>query len=186
MALPLRWHRVFPDVPRAERLLWVFPLVAGAAWFTTITILLLRWLWIGQPRYPGQVNPDVPFISDIAAFTLKPVFVTGCTVTGLAFAGAVFGVHHVRYSPRFYALAAADAPWRHGVSFVALVAGLVASFALFFLSVYDTFDAHRLHARLLFATFVGLGLAAVTTAAVWWDQVMQTSNVCLLDLMLLC
>jgi hypothetical protein len=171
MARPLRWHRVIPEMPRAERLLWVFPLVAGTTWFTTITILLLRWLWIGQPRYPGQVNPDVPFISDIAAFTLKPVFVTGCTVTGLAFAAAVFGVHHVRYSPRFYALSAADAPWRHGVSFVALVAGLLAALALFFLSLYDTFNAHALHARLLVATFVGLGLTALTTSAVWWDQV---------------
>ena len=45
-----------------------FPIIASVTWFSTLTILLIRWLAVGRPRYPGQVNPDIPFISDIAAF----------------------------------------------------------------------------------------------------------------------
>jgi hypothetical protein len=116
------------------------------------------------------VNPDVPFISDIAAFTFKPVFVTGCTITGVAFAGTVFAVHHVRYSPKFYGLTD-DAQWRQATSFAALLAGLAAAFSLFFLSVFDTVDAHVRHRYLLMGTFGGLGLSAVLTTAVWWDQI---------------
>ncbi|KAI0136767.1 Frag1/DRAM/Sfk1 [Xylariales sp. AK1849] len=162
------WPKIFKDVS-ALRYLWVFPLAAGLSWLTTLTILLIRWLSLGQPRYPGQVNPDVPFISDIAAFTFKPVFVVGCAVTAVAFAGTVFAVHHVRYSPSFYGLTN-DAQWRQTTSVIALVAGLAAAFCLFFLSVFDTVDAHVRHLYLLMGTFGGLGISAVTTTAVWWDQ----------------
>ncbi|KAH6657630.1 Frag1/DRAM/Sfk1 [Truncatella angustata] len=165
----LAWPRLFRDIG-ATRYLWVFPLIAGSAWFVTLSILLIRWLSLGQPRYPGQVNPDVPFISDIAAFTFKPVFVTGSTVTGIAFVGTVFAVHHVRYSPRFYGLTN-DAQWRQGTSFAALFMGLAAAFSLFFLSVFDTVDAHVRHRYLLMGTFGGLGLSASLTTLVWWDQI---------------
>ncbi|KAK6845342.1 hypothetical protein PG995_015452 [Apiospora arundinis] len=164
----LLWPRALKSAS-LTRYLWLFPLIAGLSWFITISILLVRWLALGQPRYPGQVNPDVPFISDIAAFTFKPVFVAGCTVTGLAFAGSMFAVHHVRYARGFYSLVD-DVPWRQNASVFALVAGLAAAISLFFLSVFDTVDAHVRHLYLLMSTFGGLGLSAVLTAAVWWDQ----------------
>ncbi|KAK6081440.1 Protein sfk1 [Seiridium cupressi] len=171
---PIVWPRIFRNVDALHHL-WMFPLVAGGIWFITLSILLIRWFAIGQPRYPGQVNPDVPFISDIAAFTFKPVFVTGCTITGVAFAGTMFAVHHVRYSPSFYGLTD-DAQWRQTTSFVALVAGLAAAFNLFFLSVYDTVDAHARHRYLLMGTFGGLGLSSLFTAVVWWDQDLWVSR----------
>lgn len=89
------WLRVFGRDVKQSRKLWIFPLAAGLAWFSTLSILMLRWLAIGQPRYPGQVNPELPFISDIGAFVLQPVFIAGCAVTGVTFAGTVFAVHHV-------------------------------------------------------------------------------------------
>ncbi|KAK7948473.1 uncharacterized protein PG986_009359 [Apiospora aurea] len=168
MATVPLWPRALKHVSLTPYL-WLFPLVAGISWFTTISILLARWLALGQPRYPGQVNPDVPFISDIAAFTFKPVFVAGCTVTGLGFAGTVFAVHHVRYARAFYGLVD-DVAWRQNTSVLALVAGLAAAVLLFFLSIFDTVDAHVRHQYLLMGTFGGLGLSAVLTAAVWWDQ----------------
>ncbi|KAH7040816.1 Frag1/DRAM/Sfk1 [Microdochium trichocladiopsis] len=92
-----------PRLPASLRLrLHYFPLVAGTVWFATLTTLLLRWVFLGRPRYPEQANPDVPFISDIAAQTLKPVFIVGCAVTGVFFFGTVFGVSHVRCSPDLY------------------------------------------------------------------------------------
>ncbi|ORY64516.1 Frag1/DRAM/Sfk1 [Pseudomassariella vexata] len=162
------WPRIFEDVS-FSRYLWIFPLAAGVSWITTLSTLLIRWLSLGLPRYPGQVNPDVPFISDIAAFTFKPVFIVGCTITGISFAGTVFAVHHVRYSPKFYRLTN-DAAWRQSVSFIALGCGLVAAVSLFFLSVFDTVDAHVRHRYLLMSTFSGLGLSAILTTLVWWDQ----------------
>lgn len=169
------WARVFSRDFRHSHKLWVFPLVAGSAWFTTLSILLLRWLAIGRPRYPGQVNPEAPFISDIAAFTLQPVFVAGCAVTGVSFAGTVFAVHHVRYSDRFYGLVD-DAEWRQVTSFLALFAGLVAAACLSLLSVFDTFENNEEHRYLLMGAFGTLALSALLTTAVWWDQVWGPAN----------
>ncbi|KUI70661.1 hypothetical protein VM1G_06313 [Cytospora mali] len=163
------WPRVFRDF-RYSHKLWVFPLVAGVSWFTTLSILLIRWLAIGRPRYPGQVNPEIPFISDIAAFTFQPVFIAGCAVTGVSFAGTVFSVQHVRYSPKFYGLTD-DAQWRQSTSFVALFMGFLAATSLVLLSIFDTFENNDEHRYILMSVFGGLGLAGLLTTAVWWDQI---------------
>ncbi|KAI0384606.1 Frag1/DRAM/Sfk1 [Hypomontagnella monticulosa] len=163
------WYRTFQNSFSVHRL-WLFPLLAGSCWFLTLTVLLVRWLAVGRPQYPEQVNPYVPFISDIAAHQFKPVFIVGCAITGITFLGTVFSVHHVRYSPKFYGLVD-DAPWRQTTSLVALVAGLAAGISLIFLSIFDTDDAHVRHRYLLMGTFGGLFVSAVTTTAVWWDQI---------------
>ncbi|KAI1135337.1 Frag1/DRAM/Sfk1 [Hypoxylon sp. FL0543] len=163
------WTRTFQDFFTIRRL-WLFPLLAGSFWFLTLTILLVRWLAIGRPQYPGQVNPWVPFISDIAAHQFKPVFIIGCAVTGITFFGTVWAVHHVRYSPQFYGLTN-DARWRRVTSSVAEIAGLAAAVSLLNLSIFDTEDAHVRHRHLLMGTFGGLFVSAVATTAVWWDQI---------------
>ncbi|KAI0479430.1 hypothetical protein GGR56DRAFT_673353 [Xylariaceae sp. FL0804] len=163
------WHATFGGDLFSSRRLWVFPLVAGLSWFATLTVLLARWLALGRPQYPGQVNPWVPFVSDIAAQTLQPVFIAGCCLTGAGFLGTVFAVHHVRYAPRFYGLAD-DRPWRQAASLLALAAGLASSLALVFLAVFDTDDNHRAHRYLLGGTFAGLFVSAAATTVVWWDQ----------------
>ncbi|KAI0834302.1 Frag1/DRAM/Sfk1 [Hypoxylon sp. FL0890] len=163
------WYRTLQDFFTIRRL-WLFPLLAGSFWFLTLTILLVRWLAIGRPQYPGQVNPWVPFISDIAAHQFKPVFVIGCAATGITFFGTVWAVHHVRYSPKFYGLTN-DARWRRVTSSVAEIAGLAAAVSLINLSIFDTEDAHVRHRHLLMGTFGGLFVSAVATTAVWWDQI---------------
>ncbi|KAI1323469.1 hypothetical protein F5Y16DRAFT_383627 [Xylariaceae sp. FL0255] len=169
-------RRVWQSIPYQEvlshRRIWLFPFLAGTIWFATLTILLSRWLYLGRPQYPGQVNPYVPFISDIAAQTFKPVFIVGCATTGLSFFGTVFAVHHVRYSSQFYGLVN-DASWRQTVSLIALFGGLSAAVSLILLSVFDTVDSRRPHRYLLMSTFGGLSVSALTTTVVWWDQTIR-------------
>lgn len=164
------WARVFHKSTRHSQHLYLFPLLAGTAWFTTLTTLLIRWFALHQPRYPGQVNPSLPFISDIGAFTFQPLFIAGCTLTGVTFAGTVFAVHHVRYSDKFYGLTE-DAEWRQRTSFAAVGLGLVAAACLVLLSVFDTFENPVEHQFLLMGTFAGLGASGLLTTAVWWDQI---------------
>ncbi|RYP45433.1 hypothetical protein DL768_008222 [Monosporascus sp. mg162] len=85
-----------------QRRLSLFPLLAGSSWLLTgsswlltLTALLGRWLVLGRPRCPGQANPDVPFISDIAAHGFKPRFVAGTVTTGTC-----FRQRRVRRAPR--------------------------------------------------------------------------------------
>lgn len=152
-----------------------FPIIASVTWFSTLTILLIRWLAVGRPRYPGQVNPDIPFISDIAAFTFKPVFIIGCTITAVCFVGTVYSVHHVRYSSSFYGLVD-DALWRKTLSGVAMFSGLVAGSCLLLLSIFDTFEEHEKHLWLLVGTFGGLAISSITTEIVWWDETYKAAR----------
>lgn len=39
--------------------LFLFPFMAGAVWFLTLSALLITWLARGAPRYPGQGNPYI-------------------------------------------------------------------------------------------------------------------------------
>lgn len=162
------------DTEHSQKL-WIFPLAAGLGWFSTLSILLIRWLAIGRPRYPGQVNPEIPFISDIGAFVFQPVFIAGCAITGVSFIGTVFAVHHVRYSDKFYGLTD-DAEWRQVTSLFALLAGLQSAACLVLLSIYDTFENNDEHRYLLMGTFGGLGASAILTTAVWWDQIWGPSQ----------
>jgi hypothetical protein len=115
------------------------------------------------------------FISDIAAFEFKPVFITGCTVTAVAFVGTVFAVHHARYSARFYGLTD-DSAWRKGTSILGLLGGLWSSMSLLLLTIFDTYRAHDRHEILMLSCFGGLTLAALTTAIVWFDQTWKQSE----------
>lgn len=173
--MPGIWPRVFSRDIKHSQKLWVFPLAAGLSWFSTLSILMFRWIAIGRPRYPGQVNPELPFISDIGAFVFQPVFITGCAITGATFAGTVFAVHHIRYSDKFYGLTN-DAEWRQVTSFVALFAGLISAACLVLLSIFDTFENNEKHRYLLMGTFGGLGTSAILTTMVWWDQICGPSQ----------
>ena len=44
-----------------HRHLWLAPLVAGTAWFATLTVLLLYWIAQGRPRLPMQSNPYIAY-----------------------------------------------------------------------------------------------------------------------------
>ncbi|PIG86477.1 hypothetical protein AARAC_008215 [Aspergillus arachidicola] len=54
-----------------------------------------------MPQYPGQSNQHVAFISDIASFELKPLFLIGASITAVGFVTTVAAVHVVRYEPEF-------------------------------------------------------------------------------------
>lgn len=55
----------------------LLPLTTGIVWAITLLALLIYWLADGRPRYPGQASPYVAFVSDIGAFRLQPLFITG-------------------------------------------------------------------------------------------------------------
>ncbi|OJJ73001.1 hypothetical protein ASPBRDRAFT_151691 [Aspergillus brasiliensis CBS 101740] len=92
-------HAIILNIPPSR--LYIFPSMAGTVWFLTLASLLLTWLARGMPVYPGQSNPDVAFISDIASFELKPLFLIGASMTAVGFLFTVAAVHVMRYEPGF-------------------------------------------------------------------------------------
>ncbi|KAK6810774.1 hypothetical protein RU639_013436 [Aspergillus parasiticus] len=92
-------HVFILNIPPSR--LFLFPALAGSVWFLTLASLLSIWLAHGMPQYPGQSNQHVAFISDIASFELKPLFLIGASITAVGFVTTVATVHVVRYEPEF-------------------------------------------------------------------------------------
>ncbi|KAL4875540.1 hypothetical protein BJY04DRAFT_201592 [Aspergillus karnatakaensis] len=86
------------NIPPAR--LPLFPLLTGTNWLITLTILLVRWVTRGLRPYPGQSNPYVAFISDIASFELKPLFLIGASITAAGFFITVSAVHVLQYKSK--------------------------------------------------------------------------------------
>ena len=123
----------------------------------------------------GVPDSRFSFVSDIAAFEFKPVFIAGCTTTAISFALTVWAVHCSRYSAHSYGLTD-DAKWKKTTSMLALFCGLWASVSFLLLAIFDTYRAHERHQYLLFSCFGGLGLAMLLTALVWFDQTWEQSQ----------
>ncbi|KAB8069584.1 Frag1/DRAM/Sfk1 family-domain-containing protein [Aspergillus leporis] len=92
-------HILILNIPPSRLVL--FPPLSGSVWFVTLASLLLTWIARGMPKYPGQSNSHVAFISDIASFELKPLFLVGASITAVGFVTTVAAVHVVRYEPGF-------------------------------------------------------------------------------------
>lgn len=114
------------------------------------------------------------FISDIAAFQLKPLFLVGGVTTAAGFAATMVAVHMSRYDERMYGLVD-DALWKKGSSIIAMCSGVVAGLGLLLLAVLDTFRFHEEHAVLLLVCFIGLVVSMVLTTVVYLDQVWRPS-----------
>ncbi|KAL8905167.1 MAG: hypothetical protein Q9207_002794 [Kuettlingeria erythrocarpa] len=163
---------MFPPFPL--RFYYLLPLIGGAAWFFTLAALFGYWLSEGRPVYPSQLNPYVAFISDIGAYRLKPLFITGGTITAIAYAGTILAAHHVRYDPHGYGIK--DAGWKKGLSVVALVAGVTASVGCVCMTIFDTKRHTNLHGPMLLATFAGIGTSACCTELVYVDQMKPSTE----------
>ncbi|PYI19816.1 hypothetical protein BO99DRAFT_302955, partial [Aspergillus violaceofuscus CBS 115571] len=214
-------HVTILNIPPSR--LPIFPSLAGSVWFLTLASLLLTWLARGMPQYPGQSNPHVAFISDIASFELKPLFLIGASMTAVGFWFTVAAVHVMRYEPGFAVIRGPDyfsarrpgpqhasspdgdqspasvTPY-HGpihdsnntldetdddndespatiatlklISLLAIFSAGMASTALIFLGVMDTFRYHFAHAILLRVCFGGLALQSFGTAVVYSTEVL--------------
>ncbi|KAL4796153.1 Frag1/DRAM/Sfk1 family-domain-containing protein [Aspergillus venezuelensis] len=186
-------HRTILNIPPTR--LPLFPLLSGTVWFLTLTSLLLRWITRGRKPYPGQIHSSVPFISDIASFELKPLFLVGASITAGGFFITVVAVHVVAFEPGFALITTShgasndeerdedeDEDWDenedernsktlHIISLVSICAAGLASLSLILLSVMDTFRYSIAHDILLRLCFAGLAVQALGTAIVYADDV---------------
>lgn len=104
---------------------------------------------------------------------MKPVFIIGCFLTGLSFIPTISFVHFARYSPRMYGIR--DSRFTKAVSVLSIICGSIAGLSLALLSVLDTWRFPEEHLKTLCSYFLGLGLCALCTGYVYWDQCWRSS-----------
>ena len=152
----------------------LLPQVSGTIWLLTLLTLLIYWLAEGRPRYPGQTNPSVAFISDIGAFRLQPLFIAGGISSSLTLTATIICVHLARRQRRLSSSSPRNdneqrryEKWVSGLACVFEVAACPCRICITF---FDNHGYPGLHHTFLFLALAGTALSCVCTAFVLWGE----------------
>ncbi|KAH9945367.1 Frag1/DRAM/Sfk1 [Epithele typhae] len=141
---------------------WLYvwtPLVGSFMWFGTLWAMLITWLASGQPKYPSQ-DGSIAYISDIGAGILKPLFITGCVITGLSFFLSLSIERWLRHEGRLLP----NMRRREKVlASFAILGAFIGGCGLILLSIFDTNRYPSLHRIFLLVFILGVGLSAIFT-----------------------
>ena len=150
----------------------LLPLICGTVWVITLLTLLIYWLAEGSPRYPGQSNPHVAFISDIGAFRLQPLFVTGGTVASLTLTATILSVHLARRERRLSTQKPGDEQLRYEkwVSVLACLFDVAACPCRICITLFNNHKHPSQHRTFLFLSLALTALSCICTAFVLWTE----------------
>ena len=150
----------------------ILPLICGTVWVITLFTLLIYWLSEGRPRYPGQTNPYVAFISDIGAYRLQPLFITGGVVSSLTLTATIISVHLARRERRLSSQKPGDEQPRYEkwVSVLACLFEVAACPCRICITLFNNKRHPNLHHTFLFLGLAGTALSCICTAFVIWAE----------------
>ena len=77
---------------------WI-PIFTALVWEATILAMLITWLAQGRPKYV-TMDGSIAYISDVGADILKPLFIVGCSITGVGFALTLMVERWLRHKGR--------------------------------------------------------------------------------------
>lgn len=125
--------------------------------------MLIVWLAEGRPHLQGEAaNQTIPYISDIGASGVKPLFIAGSCVTVVVFDVVFIAERWLRHKGR---LAHNTSWWQKGCSIGATFFAVAGACGLIFLTIFDTVHHHRAHDVLTFIFIAGYIISAVFVCA---------------------
>ena len=130
------------------------------------------------PQYWAVVLSDQgSFISDIAAFTLKPLFIIGAIISGIAFILSIIAIHWVRRDKRMHGHSE-DNRTKTIKAFSALSIFFVtiAGISLILLSGFDTFRHHNAHMLLLLLMLFSTLCSVASVTVVYYQEMKADSQ----------
>jgi len=123
--------------------------------------MLITWLATSRPHFVTQ-ETEMAYISDIGADYLKPLFVTGCTITAICFFLSLVIERWLRHSGR---LVPAMRTRERVFGILAIIGSIMSGVSQILLSILDTKRHPTTHRICLLLFIVGLILTAVFTVA---------------------
>jgi hypothetical protein len=143
--------------------------------------MIITWAATGTPRYPSE-DGTIPYISDIGASYLKPLFITGCSITAVGFVTCLLIERLLRNHGRYvsgpsrltHRVLNSDTPHHtrlvenfrrreRTLAWLAVLGSLIGGAGLVLLSVFDTLRHPSLHRLFLLVFMVGVALSALFT-----------------------
>jgi hypothetical protein len=125
--------------------------------------MLGTWEAEGHPHLPSMdENQHIAYISDIGAFGLKPLFITGAVITtvflDLGFMSERWLRHYGRLAPN-------TSRAQSALSSISIFFALCGTLGLILLSIFDTYHHHRVHDGCLLLFIGGYILSAIFLCA---------------------
>jgi len=121
--------------------------------------MVIAWKAKGEPHYVSQ-DSNLPYISDIGADFLKPLFITGGTITAIAFFLSLVIERWLRHSGRLIP----NMRRREKVfSSLAIFGSFIGGCGLILLTIFDTKRHTGLHRVFLLIFILGVALSAIFT-----------------------
>jgi len=131
---------------------WVVPIFAAVVWAACLIAMFVYWAATGKPHYSTMSQGQhIPYISDIGAETLKPMFIAMSAVSVVSFDFAFLFERYLRHQGK---LARNTSNWQKVYSACATIAAIVGAAGLILLTIFDTKRHHTLHDVFL-CVFIG-------------------------------
>ncbi|WPH03623.1 Hypothetical protein R9X50_00650600 [Acrodontium crateriforme] len=138
---------------------WFLPLFAGCAWLGTLIAMLAVWTAEGKPHYVEEYQSQhIPFISDIGASGVKPLFIAGSATMVVVFDLAFISERWLRHKGR---LAHNYNITEKILSGFAIAFAIIGACGLIFLSIFDTKRYPTVHQSMLGVFIGGYVISAV-------------------------
>ncbi|KAK1594813.1 Frag1/DRAM/Sfk1 family protein [Colletotrichum navitas] len=139
---------------------WIFPIISGLVWLGMLLGMLLYWI-IDTNRvvYPSMTPPQtIAYISDVGAYYLKPLFITGCVITAIFLDLSFFSDRWLRHRGRLVPNTSTGEKVLYGFT---IFFALVGTVGLVCLSIFDTYRHKNLHLLFLLLFMAGYLLSAI-------------------------
>lgn len=125
--------------------------------------MFIRWEVIGHPIYPSmEAGQTIAYISDVGAYGLKPLFITGSVITTVSLDLAFMAERWLRHKGR---LVPNTSTAQKVLSVLAIIFAIAGSAGLILLSIFDTYHHPNLHDGFLLLFIAGFILSAVFLCA---------------------
>ena len=171
----MRYHPAKYNLRRtwSNRNLQVLPNISGLVWLGTLLGLWLSWVIDhDKRRYPSMSeHATIPYISNVGAHRLKPLFITGCALTTIFFDLSFAADRWLRHRRR---LAPNTTRGEKILKSLTIVFAIVGTVGLILLSIFDTWRHNVLH-----HIFLGLFIGGYIVSAIficWEYQLLRRSE----------
>ncbi|KAG4437126.1 hypothetical protein IFR05_007388 [Cadophora sp. M221] len=145
---------------------WILPIISGVVWSGMLATMMIYWQTTSQPHYTSMsATQSIPYISDIGASTLKPLFITGCAITTISVDLSLLSERWLRHRGH---LTSNYTQTEKRLSIASIVCGVVGGLGLLFLSIFDTARYPTVHNVGLFVFMAGY--IASATCSCWEYQ----------------
>ncbi|KAF2831982.1 hypothetical protein CC86DRAFT_280767 [Ophiobolus disseminans] len=131
---------------------WIVPIISAVIWAACLIAMMVYWAATGKPKYVTMDQGQyIPYISDIGADTLQPMFIALSAASVITFDLAFLFERYLRHTGK---LARNTSHWQKVYSACATIAAIAGAAGLILLTIFDNKNHNKLH-NIFLCVFIG-------------------------------